>query len=262
MTSQDPILTEREMSNLEQERSNLGRDTPRRTRSPRRRKAFVVVAAIIIGAAAVPLIGVGRVRNTLPDLRSPIRSESTDRSRPALLKTVRDLGEYHAASGHFEVIIDLEEKQRNIPLFIKGERTLFVASGDVDAGVDFTGLGEDAVSISPDRRALTVRLPPARLFEARVDPKQSYVFARQRGILDRLASLFQDNPTGEKEVYILAQERLVAAAEEAALAERAERNTATMLRSLFHSLGFTDVTILFNGVASSSSSASPSPPGT
>lgn len=260
MASQNPILTESKMANLERERPHLGRDASRGVSPRRRRRAIVVLVGALLGAVAILSVGADRLRPSLPRLRNPLRSESTDRSKPALLKTVRDLGQYHAASGHFEIIVDLEEKQRNIPLFLKGERTLFVASGDVDAGVEFAGLGEEAIDVSEDRRSVTVRLPHARLFEARVDPKESYVFARQRGIVDRLASLFQDSPTSEREVYILAEEKLVAAAQEASLTDRAERNTTAMLRSLFRSLGFTDVTILYDGVADPSSKTSPSPP--
>lgn len=243
-----------------QESYDPGRDASRAGTSPRRRRIVALVVAAVIGVAAVAWIGVGRLRDALPVFRNPIRKETTDRSKPALLKTIQDLGQYHAAAGHFEVIIDLEERQRNIPLFIKGERTLFVASGDVDAGLDFTGLNRESIEVSPDRRSVVVRLPHARLFEARVDPKESYVFARRRGVLDRLASIFEDNPTGERELYLLAEEKLAAAAQESGLVGRAEQNTTLMLRSLFRSLGFTDVTILFDGVANPPVTPTPSAP--
>ncbi|MGH2769482.1 MAG: DUF4230 domain-containing protein [Actinomycetota bacterium] len=45
--------------------------------------------------------------------------------------------------------------------------------GDVDAGVELAELGEGAIDVSANRRAVTVRLPHARLFDARVDPAKS-----------------------------------------------------------------------------------------
>ncbi len=96
-----------------------------------------------------------------------------------------------------------------MPSFIKGERTLFVAVGNVDAGIDFSELDARAPDVSGDRRAVTVTLPRARLLEPRVDPGRSRVFERERGLIDRISAVFEDNPTSERELYLLAQRKLV-----------------------------------------------------
>ena len=133
---------------------------------------------------------------------------------------------------------------RNLPRQIAGERTLFVAMGTVDAAVDLSSLGEDSVTVDDARERVTVRLPGAQLTEARVDPDRSYVFSRERGLLDRLAGLFSDVPTSERELYRIAERRLEQAAADSGLVDLANRNTEAMLRSLLTSLGFTDVTVV------------------
>jgi Protein of unknown function (DUF4230) len=143
------------------------------------------------------------------------------------------------------VVVDLEESTRGIPLVIKGQRTLFVAGGTVDAEVDFSGLKEGAIKVSPDGQRVEITLPRARLTRARVDPDQSRVFSRERGLLDRLGSVLSDNPTSERELYQLAQAKMQAAAAESDLIAVAERNTRAMLEGMLHSLGYRDVTVTF-----------------
>lgn len=163
-----------------------------------------------------------------------------------MLKSIQNLRRFQAATGHYEVIVDLEKDTRFVPSPIRGERVLFVAVGDVEAGVDFTGLDDDAVRVSNNRRTVHLELPHAELFSARVDPTRSYVYDRDRGLIDRVASIFQDNPTSEQELYVLAQEKLRDAAEERPdVLARAERNTRLMLVGLLEALGFTSVSIEF-----------------
>jgi hypothetical protein len=197
---------------------------------------------VVLGLAA--FLFVNWVGNLLPSFDNPFRTETVDRSGPAVLKSMRNLQDYHAASGHFEVIVDIEKDTAFVPSAIKGERVLFVAVGEVDAGVDFGGLKGEAVQVDGD--AATITLPAPRLFDAHVDPKQSYVYDRDRGLIDRVASIFQDSPTGEQELYVLAEDRLTAAARQGAgLLDRAERNTRAMLTSLLRALGFSEVEIRY-----------------
>ncbi len=68
---------------------------------------------------------------------------------------------------------------------------------------------------------------------------------RERGLLDRAASVFSDSPTGERELYLAAEDKLARAAAEAGLIARAEANTRSMLTSMLSSLNYENVTIVF-----------------
>jgi len=213
----------------------------------RRRPPRSLLLAVAGLVALVLLIGASQLRQLLPSVGNPFTTESVDRTEPAVLKALEDLREYRAATGHFQVIVDLEKDTRYVPAVIKGERTLFVAVGDVEAGVDFSRLGSGAVTVSEDRRRLSVVLPHARLSPPRIDPARSYVYERDRGVLDRVGSAFSDNPTSDRPLYVLAEQRLAAAARDGSgLVQRAEQNTEAMLRGLLGSLGFTDVGIRFS----------------
>ncbi len=211
-------------------------DPPRRSG----RHPLVVVAVVVLVA-----VGIGRVADLLPSFSNPFGTETVDRTGPAVLKAVEDLSRYEAATGQFQVIVDLEEDARFMPDFIRGERTLFVAAGTVDASVDFSSIGAGAITVSPDGGAVRIVLPHARLSDARIDPGSSRVVSRQRGLLDRLGGVFSDTPTGERQLYLLAEQKLEAAARAGGVTQRAEENTRAMLESMLGSLGFEDVTVVF-----------------
>ncbi len=216
-------------------------------RRPRRRRrglrsTRVVAVLLVVGLA---LLGLDRLTGLLPSLSNPFHTEEVDRTGPAVLTALADLHEFRAATGTFQVYIDIEHDARYVPDFIKGDRTLFLATGSVDAGVDFSNLDLSAVTVSADRRSVTVNLPAAHLSDPVVDPVQSRVVNRDRGLLDRLGSVFADSPTGERSLYLAAQPRLTAAAADAGLTARAQENTAAMLRQLLGALGFEDVQVNF-----------------
>jgi hypothetical protein len=212
---------------------------------PRRRPPLGLLAGIALALVAlVAVAGLTGLR-LWPGFPNPFAARQVDRSQPVLLKAIEDLEVYKAASGNFQVVVDLEEGSRGVPLLIKGQRTLFVAGGSVDAEVDFSGLDEGAIQVSADRRRVDITLPRARLTQARVDPAQSRVFSRERGLLDRLGSVLSDNPTSERELYQLAAEKMQAAAAASDLAARAEQNTRAMLESMLRSLGYTEVNVRF-----------------
>ena len=214
-------------------------------RPPRRRSQVRLVAGIMLALVlAVAVAGLTGLR-LWPSFPNPFATRQVDRSPPVLLKAIEDLAVYKAAKGNFQVVVDLEERTGPIPLALKGERTLFVAGGSVDAEVDFSTIGEGAIKVSPDGQRVEITLPRARLTPARVDPAQSRVFSRERGLLDRLGSVLSDNPTSERELYQLAQAKMRAAADQSDLRARAEQNTRAMLESMLRSLGYTDVTVTF-----------------
>lgn len=202
---------------------------------------FLGGLALAVGLILAALALVGR----LPSL-NPFATKTTDRSQPVVLKSVARLSEYRAATANLQVIVDVEKSAKYIPGFLKGERTLFLAAGTVDAKVDFRGLKGDAIRVSEDRRSATLTLPAPQLSEARVDPARSRVVDRQRGLLDRAEGVFQDSPTGDRDLIVLAERKLLEAARaDPSLLKAARRNTTDTLTGLLRGLGFERVTIRF-----------------
>jgi Protein of unknown function (DUF4230) len=196
---------------------------------------LAVIAALIVLSAV----------HLLPQLRNPFAETTTDRSGPVLLKSITALSRYEAASGSFQVVVDLSKQTSFLPSFVEGSDTLFIGQGTEIAFVDFSGLNGKQIQVSPDRTAVTINLPPAQLEPAVLNVKQSYVYAEQQGLLNRIGNFFSGNPNSQQQVYVLAQQKIETAAKHSPLLAQAQKNTTGMLDGMLHSLGFRQVNVTF-----------------
>src|SRR5271166_4203269 len=85
----------------------------RRTWTGRLGGFAAVIAAVIVLALVLSAV------HLLPQLRNPFAETTTDRSQPVLLKSITQLSRYEAASGSFEVVVDLQQHSF-LPSFIEG----------------------------------------------------------------------------------------------------------------------------------------------
>ncbi|MER6711167.1 MULTISPECIES: DUF4230 domain-containing protein [unclassified Streptomyces] len=212
-------------------------------RLPRRMPGWAKVVAALVLVLVVFFAGIRL--SVLPGLKDLFGTETHDRSGPALLQSIQDISRYDAASGNFQVVVDLEKDAKFLPDAIRGTRTLYVGAGTVDAYVDLGKVGENDVRVNGDRTSATLRLPHAQLGKPALDPERSYAVSKQRGLFDRLGDLFSDNPNGEQAVQQLAVRHIGDAAKESELTARAESNTTGMLEGLLRSLGFEEVNVSY-----------------
>lgn len=199
-----------------------------------RRIALAVAATFVLALAAfgaVSMVG-------LPGSEAGQMSQ-VDRSQPVLLKSVQEMSQYHAAVGNFEVLLDIEEDVAWVPELIAGQRTLFVAAGTVNSYVDLSGLADNDLEVSADRKSATVRLPEPELDKANLNFDRSYIYDQDRGIINRVVDALETPEHAE--IYQLAEAKMATAAEESELRAQATENTKAMLTGMFGSLGM-DVT--------------------
>ncbi|WP_371477205.1 DUF4230 domain-containing protein [Kitasatospora sp. NBC_00315] len=220
------------------------RDDPPAAARPARRLPWYLSLPITLAVIVALFLAAGRF-NLLPGLPNPFAERQVDRSQPALLKSIQDMSRYTGATGNFQIVLDLDNDAKFLPSQILGKRTLYVAAGTVGAYTDLGGVKSGAVSVSDDRRSVTLKLPHAQLAETALDVKRSYIYSQQRGLFDRLGDFFSGNPGNQQQLEVLATERIQTAAKDTALATTAETNTRTMFQGLLTSLGFTSVTVTF-----------------
>lgn len=183
--------------------------------------AALIVAAVLQIAGLLPRFGTSTI----------------DRSQPAVLQAVRDLSQYHAAAGDYQVVVDVEKDVAWVPSAIAGERTLFVAAGSVDAYIDFSHFAENNMTVNVEQKTVEVKLPGAQLAKPNLNHERSYVYSQERGLLDRLSSLV--NEPEQQQFYVTAEQKIAEAAHKSGLPERAKGNTKSMLTGMFQALGFT-----------------------
>ena len=225
-----------------QDRTDAGLGAPRRPAA--RRPVPLRLIAAGAGLALLVPAGLG-VRDWIAGWGNPMEPEVVDRSAAPLLLALEDLSEYHAATADLQVLVDLEIDTPWVPSVISGERVHFLATGSADAFVDFDGLDAGAVTLAPDGASARIVLPAPELSDVRIDPEESRVVDRDRGLVQRVGGAFAENPVDDSGLYALAERRLAAAAAESDVLDRAEDNTRSMLTTLGRSLGVAEVTVEF-----------------
>ena len=213
-------------------------------RLPRAGGIAAAIAAVLVFVLVLSAV------HLLPQLRNPFAETTTVRSQPVILKSITSLSRYEAASGSFEVVVDLTKRTSLIPSFLEGSETLFIGQGTDIAVVDFSGLRNQAITMNADRTAVTVTLPKAQLEPAALNVNQSYVYAQQQGLFNRIGNFFSGNPNSQQQVYQIAQQKIQAAARQSPLLAEAQKNTEGMLTGMLTSLGFQRVTVSFGGTGS------------
>lgn len=172
----------------------------------------------------------------------PGQTRTIDRSQPALLKSIEELGQFHGAAGNFQVVVDIEKDESWVPGFLAGDRSLFVAAGTVNAYIDFADFESGDLKRSADGSTVTIRLPEAQLDRPNLDQEKTYLFSQERGLADRISDAF--SVEDQQPLYVTAEKKIAEAAEESELTKSATDNTKAMLTGMFGAL---DMTVTFEG---------------
>jgi hypothetical protein len=214
-------------------------EKPARGRSP---WPWVILAIVLtpllalIVAAVITLGGALQAWHTVQNLftgRLVLRTE-----QPAVITQVRQLNRLETVSFTIEKVIEGGQDQGN-PLLndLLGDRLLFIAHGNVIAGVDFSQLQPDDVVTLPDG-SVSLRLPPAQILSHTLDNEQSRVYDRRVGLLTK------GDPNLESQVRAEADQEIVTAACQGGILTQADANAQTQVRALLESMGVKQVTLL------------------
>jgi hypothetical protein len=120
-----------------------------------------------------------------------------------------------------------------LPVWLAGDRLMFVGQGEVVAGVDLARLRPGDVEVRG--RSLTLHLPRPEVFYASLDNRRSEVCDRQSGLLTG------PDRTLETRVRVVAEDRIRQAALEHGVLATAGENARDELRRQLVLLGFREV---------------------
>jgi len=186
--------------------------------------AVLVVAALAVLALAL--------------VWRPFEPGTTLRATPSVVVAVRDLARLETAEYHIERIVDLRDRQSLLFGLIRTQDAiLFVAVGQVTAGVDLAELADGDVVVDQARGTASVTLPPARVLSTRLDNDRSWVYARTTDIL---AQRHEDLETRARQE---AERTLEQAALDGGILERARVNAERTVATFVRSLGYATVTV-------------------
>jgi hypothetical protein len=153
-----------------------------------------------------------------------------------VVREVRTLARLETAQYTVEKVIRAEVGQGALgPLF--GDRLLFVAHGNVIAGVDLSRLQPSDVIVAPDGR-VTIILPAAEVIIVALDNDKSYVYDRQTGLLT------QGDINLETLARQAAEDQIRQGAVEDGILNLAQSNAGNFVEKFLWSLGFREVIIV------------------
>ena len=149
---------------------------------------------------------------------------------------VRALARLETTQYTIEKVVTAETGQGALaPLF--GDRLLFVAHGEVIAGVDLSKLAERDVIVSSDGQ-VTLILPAAEVFVATLDNEKSYVYDRQAGVFTH------GDIHLESQARQVAEQEIERAALEDGILNTAQANAQAFVERLLTSLRFKSVQVI------------------
>ena len=201
---------------------------------------FLVIASVSIALGAFfgisALRGVKSVADPVSDLVRQLVVEATPVILPnpvIIVEEINSLARLETASYSFQDVVQVERNQ-DLLWGAFGESLLFVAYGDVIAGVDLAQMeAADMQVVSPT--TVMLRLPEAEIFLADLDNDRSYVANRDIGLLTK----------GDSQLETLVRQEAEARMNEGAMAEgildMANEEAERFMNSFLGELGFEEV---------------------
>jgi hypothetical protein len=201
---------------------------------------FLIVAIIaIIGGAYLGLTvvrGAKSVTDPVGELIQKLVVEATPVILPnpvVIIEEINSLARLETSSYSFQDILQIERNQELL-FGIFGESLLFVAYGDVIAGVDLANMDADDLQVASPTRII-VRIPEAEILVTDLDNDRSYVANRDIGLLTK------GDADLETKIRQEAESRMLEAALENGILDRADEEARTFMTAFLGQLGFTEI---------------------
>jgi len=209
---------------------------------------LIIQALFVLILIAAGVYLVTSLQNSISSQLSPVRAMtdnlSTQVSRVlnptptiipdpvTIIHEVRSLARLETIKYSLEKIITAETRQGVFELLV-GDRLIFVAHGEVIAGLDLNKLAPEDLDVREG--VLYVHLPEAELFVVAIDNEKSYVYDRDTGIFTH------GEVDLETEARRAAESEIEKSALEDGILDIAAQNAESFLDRLFRDLGYPEV---------------------
>ncbi len=211
-------------------------------------KGWIFVAGFLLITAIMAFSIVWIIRETIQTTVQPVQSMAGELSTSVsgflnptptiipdpitIIRDIRSLARLETIQYTVEKVITAETNQGVFGQLF-GDKLIFIARGQVIAGIDLARLGPDDLQIKDG--VLTVRLPEPQIFVTALDNEKSYVYHRDTGLLTK------GDINLESHARRAAENEIKAAASEDGILDLARQNAENYLYRLFIQMGYADV---------------------
>lgn len=158
--------------------------------------------------------------------------------RSLVLQQVREASELTTAAFTMQAVVPTEQDATLSGFVIGKTKLLYIAQGEVKAGVDLSQITSDSVQVSGD--TVQLQLPVAQILDQKIDVARSQVYDYDRGFLGL-------GPDTAPDLQSLAQQealkKIVAAACEQGLLQKASDRAKFVVTQLLTTAGYKTVTV-------------------
>ncbi|KPV50946.1 hypothetical protein SE17_24025 [Kouleothrix aurantiaca] len=194
----------------------------------------LLLVALIVGPQLMSTL----VPNVPQQVREIVATPTTTlRDRGGTILQIRSLNRLETQSFAAERVIEAKVERGNPLDLLLGDRLLLIASGEVVAGVDLSKLRDGDVTISPDGKSITLKLPPSEIFSKKLDNDRTRVYDRQQGFLS------PDNKDLETQARSQAEVEILNAACENNIMQKSANDAQRSMEQFLKLLDFTQVTV-------------------
>lgn len=155
---------------------------------------------------------------------------------PVVLHQVQGLSELTTTQFGMQTVVTAT-KGRTLGPFEFNTRLLYVAYGEVRAGIDLSLLGPADVVVQQGEGIVTIVLPPPQIQDAKIDVGRSYVYDFQQGILSPEAPELQT--AAERQ----ALDQIIAGACQADVLNAANERAELAINQLLSTMDFAEITV-------------------
>ena len=158
-----------------------------------------------------------------------------------VVEKVRNVSELTTAVFTMEAVVPAQSDRKLGEVTIGKTNLLYVAYGEVRAGVDLEKLERADVTMGPEGSAIKLTLPQPEVLDKKIDVTRSSVYDYNRGFLSL-------GPDRAPQLQELAQKEAIARIESAALCEQAILDQANeraelVITQLLTTAGFNDIVV-------------------
>lgn len=158
-----------------------------------------------------------------------------------VINQIQGVSELTTAVFTMESIVPTEQDRKIAGLTVGTTRLLYIASGEVRAGVDLSRLTPEDVMINEEEKSVVVRIPPAEILDTKLDIKESRVYDYNRGFLNL-------GPDVAPQLQTLAQQKtletVVSAACEQGILNQARDRAQLTIRELLTASDYNQVKVI------------------
>ncbi len=104
----------------------------------------------------------------------------TEQKPSVQIKEIQNLKELATVKYVTEVIVPTSKARR----FVSDSKLLYIARGEVQAGIDLSELQEKDIKRNPEQEVVEITLPVAKILNKKIDVNASYVYNYENGFLN------------------------------------------------------------------------------